>query len=628
MVESEDVIVQCNECDSRFNIEDKLIGPKGRKMKCSKCGHIFFQGPADATPPAPEPVDVPSPAHAENQTPPTSDASGFETDEEEPSGNESQDENPEEQNATEDASEEDNLEEDWPDFQEEPDFEAALAEAADEKSVPPSMPDRDASFPDEAEEGDDDDALRGLGLDPEEAAALEAGFAGEKSNDGFLSDDDLNMPEWDEDDLGIDAAAPDSAPPDAMLDDLSEELPDDSVLSQLASLGEEYGDEAEPEEDMNDPALHPMAAEATFLGTPPQPTSPLPEEEEDEGFPQADDGQEAWGTGDDDLSEVDESLFDDAPLANDIDESIPEDLEGGLLDDELIGDFSEDNDVPDLDEVVTVLASKQKNKVAVDDNEDRPTSLSTDEEEAIGNLGFHTGDELSEDEENAIGNLGFHADVGVDDAHETHILPPTHTGVMEEQGWNDEPFDDEEEEENVDESMATPPRWPWAVAAMLFVTLMGGFLLQTSWWEYKSYEWSHAFRLDSVDGQWRGIQGGSLLVVNGALENITPHSQAPSLVRVSLMDDTNKALASSAVIPGRILSEEDLKAQEGTLRKLISLQTNVKSSRIQKIPPKRSESFQALFINPPQGAVRFQIDLEPLPADAQITRSRGGSTKR
>ena len=35
--------VNCPECSQHFSVPDKAIGPKGRKLRCSKCGHHWHQ---------------------------------------------------------------------------------------------------------------------------------------------------------------------------------------------------------------------------------------------------------------------------------------------------------------------------------------------------------------------------------------------------------------------------------------------------------------------------------------------------------------------------------------------------------------------------------------------------------
>lgn len=44
--------VTCPECESKFKVPDKALGPTGRKLRCSKCGHQWFQEPVADKPPA------------------------------------------------------------------------------------------------------------------------------------------------------------------------------------------------------------------------------------------------------------------------------------------------------------------------------------------------------------------------------------------------------------------------------------------------------------------------------------------------------------------------------------------------------------------------------------------------
>ena len=39
------MIVQCPECDTRFNVDDALLLPDGRKVRCTQCKHVWFQEP-------------------------------------------------------------------------------------------------------------------------------------------------------------------------------------------------------------------------------------------------------------------------------------------------------------------------------------------------------------------------------------------------------------------------------------------------------------------------------------------------------------------------------------------------------------------------------------------------------
>lgn len=43
------MIVQCNSCNTRFEVDDGMLLPTGRKLKCSNCKEIFFQPPPENT---------------------------------------------------------------------------------------------------------------------------------------------------------------------------------------------------------------------------------------------------------------------------------------------------------------------------------------------------------------------------------------------------------------------------------------------------------------------------------------------------------------------------------------------------------------------------------------------------
>lgn len=53
------MIVTCPNCETKFNIDDKLYSP-GRKARCSECQFMFILPavPSDAAPPAPQPVNA------------------------------------------------------------------------------------------------------------------------------------------------------------------------------------------------------------------------------------------------------------------------------------------------------------------------------------------------------------------------------------------------------------------------------------------------------------------------------------------------------------------------------------------------------------------------------------------
>ena len=51
------MIVQCPNCETKYNFPDDKIGPGGRKVKCSKCEEVFKVQPPAPEPPAEEDLD-------------------------------------------------------------------------------------------------------------------------------------------------------------------------------------------------------------------------------------------------------------------------------------------------------------------------------------------------------------------------------------------------------------------------------------------------------------------------------------------------------------------------------------------------------------------------------------------
>ncbi len=43
------MILECSNCSTRFSVKDDLLLPKGRKVKCAKCQHIWYQYPPVVT---------------------------------------------------------------------------------------------------------------------------------------------------------------------------------------------------------------------------------------------------------------------------------------------------------------------------------------------------------------------------------------------------------------------------------------------------------------------------------------------------------------------------------------------------------------------------------------------------
>ena len=47
------MIVQCERCQTKYNIEDSKITPRGVRVRCAKCKHVFAAKPPQAPPPPP-----------------------------------------------------------------------------------------------------------------------------------------------------------------------------------------------------------------------------------------------------------------------------------------------------------------------------------------------------------------------------------------------------------------------------------------------------------------------------------------------------------------------------------------------------------------------------------------------
>ena len=42
------MIITCEECDTSFNLDDKVVKPSGSKVRCSQCRHVFTVHPPSA----------------------------------------------------------------------------------------------------------------------------------------------------------------------------------------------------------------------------------------------------------------------------------------------------------------------------------------------------------------------------------------------------------------------------------------------------------------------------------------------------------------------------------------------------------------------------------------------------
>nr|WP_247886831.1 zinc-ribbon domain-containing protein [Azospirillum sp. SYSU D00513] len=46
------MIISCPTCSTRYTLDDASMGAHGRKVRCAKCSHVWWQTPATDTPPA------------------------------------------------------------------------------------------------------------------------------------------------------------------------------------------------------------------------------------------------------------------------------------------------------------------------------------------------------------------------------------------------------------------------------------------------------------------------------------------------------------------------------------------------------------------------------------------------
>uniref|UniRef100_UPI00187D5602 hypothetical protein n=1 Tax=Candidatus Magnetaquicoccus inordinatus TaxID=2496818 RepID=UPI00187D5602 len=162
--------------------------------------------------------------------------------------------------------------------------------------------------------------------------------------------------------------------------------------------------------------------------------------------------------------------------------------------------------------------------------------------------------------------------------------------------------------------LASSPTGTLWMAAGVLLLLAVGLLLRTDWWEYTLFNWRSPYRLTALESSWRNHSVGQLLLVQG---EVTNHgSSAPPWVRISLLDGKNKVLATVQVVPGRVVDKRVLDGSgEQAIQAMIRLQGQERTSTETSWASHRLP-FQAIFVNPPGDASRFQVDFSTVGAPA------------
>ena len=162
-------------------------------------------------------------------------------------------------------------------------------------------------------------------------------------------------------------------------------------------------------------------------------------------------------------------------------------------------------------------------------------------------------------------------------------------------------------------------RRAWILVTLLLLALTLGLVSQSEWWALKWHDIHSPYRLPTVESHWKKRSFGTLLLLQGKVENNSRRmAAAPPIVYISLMDKENKLLLSTRAVPGRIVGNKIINdSSEQTIRDIISLQGR-KQTDAELIWSETEMPFQAIFINPPEGTVHFQVDFN-LPMSQSAT---------
>ncbi|MBF0415297.1 MAG: zinc-ribbon domain-containing protein [Magnetococcales bacterium] len=199
-------------------------------------------------------------------------------------------------------------------------------------------------------------------------------------------------------------------------------------------------------------------------------------------------------------------------------------------------------------------------------------------------------------------------------------------GMMPTQGdafslESEEEKEEEEKEKKAGWTLALPQaKWGWLASLLMCLSLVAGVVVPTDWWEFTWHDLHSSFRLAELGGEWRVYPYGTVLVVQGRLNNSDKSTQLAPKIRISLLDQENKELLVSSVIPGRVVDGKLLdESSEESLRTMIGLQGDAKKVKVERLPPGQEVAFQAIFIKPPETAARYRVDFDTIDKKATGT---------
>ncbi|MBF0583664.1 MAG: zinc-ribbon domain-containing protein [Magnetococcales bacterium] len=658
------MIVQCDKCQQQFDVPDAVLQPNGRKLKCANCGVLFFQSP-DGSPPgspvAESAADVKD-AQAVEQEPPvkvlqeSSTAAAAEEEDDLDLDNLGQLLNGLAAESEEMAEEEDPfaVSDDALNMS---DSDASRSEEAAEWP--------DVEDPDDQEQGNLADVLEelqeesgteeGASADEEEWATSEAEL-GEIDIDG---DPELSL---------LEAMEIQTGEPDLMAADPEPEL----LATEPPELdaGAEAADAVEPaaavEEESAEEEPWPAAAEEESAEE-----EPWPEQEpaaageveveedsaEEDAWPEEESAEDAWPEAAEAELEMDEAVATQlATNAGRVEEGALTEME---LEEEAAvefsleegGDESEEDEGEEEPTRLATYAGQEESESEVDEEAETQVAASFELEEG--------GPDEDEDELIAAAKESYLPS-------EMDLLPE----VAEEEPWPDEEEEATQVAAGVDSRppgkiepkfddlpelagvagvanavmLAKGSRTAEAKAATVavakpaakkpmarrksaragrgqgvskpwlsvFILLLASLylLLQTDWWEYTWFNWRSPLQLSTIETSWRKYSFGNVLLVEGEVTN-AGGTASPPWVHIALLDNKNSTLVETQLVPGRVVNRQILDGSgEQAIMAMIRLQGQERTPAESTWSSSRVP-FQAIFINPPAEAARFQVDFDP-----------------